>query len=157
MSNSDLLEALRRLKVETGSLACLGCGHEHNCSTLGCAILRAAEEALAAENKHLREEAEKMDYITYYCPDEAGGGQGRTNIDGKELAGPHIALLARCEEVAGLTNADVIRRMTDEELAEMLSSEPSTWERWLAWLQAPVDRTAVREMFRAIREEVEHG
>ncbi len=46
MSNEELLKALGRLKVETGSLACLGCGHEHNCSTHGCAILRAAEEAL---------------------------------------------------------------------------------------------------------------
>lgn len=38
-----LLDALRKLKVETGSLACLGCGYEHNCSTQGCAILRKAE------------------------------------------------------------------------------------------------------------------
>ena len=38
-----LLDALRSLKVQTVSLACLGCGHEHNCSTEGCAILRHAE------------------------------------------------------------------------------------------------------------------
>lgn len=38
-----LIEALEHLKVETGSLACLGCGYEHNCSTEGCAILRQAE------------------------------------------------------------------------------------------------------------------
>ena len=38
-----LLAALRSLKVQTGSLACLGCGYEHNCSTQGCAILREAE------------------------------------------------------------------------------------------------------------------
>lgn len=37
-----LLDALRKLKVQTGSLACLGCGYEHNCSTQGCAILREA-------------------------------------------------------------------------------------------------------------------
>lgn len=42
----SLLDALRDLKVQTGSLACLGCGHEHNCSTHGCAILRKAETAL---------------------------------------------------------------------------------------------------------------
>lgn len=41
-----LLEALRGLKVQTGSLVCLGCGHEHNCSTQGCAIIRQAERAL---------------------------------------------------------------------------------------------------------------
>ena len=28
MTTNDLLEALARLRVETGSLACLGCGHE---------------------------------------------------------------------------------------------------------------------------------
>lgn len=38
-----LLDALRSLKVQTDSLACLDCGHEHNCSTEGCAILRHAE------------------------------------------------------------------------------------------------------------------
>ena len=58
MTTNDLLEALARLRVETGSLACLGCGHEHNCSTHGCAILRAAAdliERLSAENAALRE------------------------------------------------------------------------------------------------------
>lgn len=49
MSNEELMRALGRLKVETGSLACLGCGHEHSCSTRGCAIIRAAEEALRAQ------------------------------------------------------------------------------------------------------------
>lgn len=43
---NDLLGALKRLKVNTNSLACLGCGHEHNCSIHGCAIIRAAVEEL---------------------------------------------------------------------------------------------------------------
>lgn len=58
MTTEELLEALARLRVETGSLACLGCGQEHNCSTRGCAILRAAAdliERLTAENAALRE------------------------------------------------------------------------------------------------------
>lgn len=38
MNDKDLLQALRRLKVETGSLACMGCGYEHNCGVHGCAI-----------------------------------------------------------------------------------------------------------------------
>ena len=53
MTTDELLKALARLRVETGSLACLGCGREHNCSTKGCAILRAAAdliERLPAEN-----------------------------------------------------------------------------------------------------------
>lgn len=40
MRGEDLLAALRRLKVETGSLVCVGCGYEHNCGIHGCAILR---------------------------------------------------------------------------------------------------------------------
>lgn len=51
MKHDELIAALRRLKVETGSLACLGCGHEHNCSTQGCAILREAVEELELQKK----------------------------------------------------------------------------------------------------------
>lgn len=40
MRDEDLLAALRRLKVQTGSLVCLGCGYEHDCGVHGCAILR---------------------------------------------------------------------------------------------------------------------
>ena len=46
MRDEDLLAALRRLKVETGSIACLGCGYEHNCSVRGCRIMRVAAERL---------------------------------------------------------------------------------------------------------------
>lgn len=46
MSLKELITALHRLKVETGSIACLGCGYEHNCGILGCAIIRAATEKL---------------------------------------------------------------------------------------------------------------
>ena len=42
MNLDELLTALSRLKVETGSLACFGCGREHNCGIHGCAILRDA-------------------------------------------------------------------------------------------------------------------
>lgn len=46
MTNEALIQALNRLKVQTGSLACLGCGYEHNCTTKGCRILREAAEQL---------------------------------------------------------------------------------------------------------------
>lgn len=54
MSDRELIAALRRLKVETGSLACMGCGYEHNCGIHGCAILRkmiAWLEKTLAEDK----------------------------------------------------------------------------------------------------------
>ena len=59
MTTYELLQALARLRVETGSLACLGCGREHNCSTKGCRILREAADLirqLSDENTELREE-----------------------------------------------------------------------------------------------------
>lgn len=46
MTIKELITALHRLKVETGSIACLGCGYEHNCDILGCAIIREATEKL---------------------------------------------------------------------------------------------------------------
>lgn len=46
MTYNELYKALNHLSVETGSLACLGCEYENRCSIAGCAILRAAAEAL---------------------------------------------------------------------------------------------------------------
>ena len=57
MEREELLKALRGMMPETGSLVCLGCGHEHNCSLHGCAIIRAAMKEilqLAAENEAMQ-------------------------------------------------------------------------------------------------------
>ena len=43
---NSLLADLKRLKVETGSLACMGCGREHNCGVHGCAVLRESADVL---------------------------------------------------------------------------------------------------------------
>lgn len=48
MNIKELINSLNRLKVQTGSLACLGCGHEHNCGVHGCAIIREAADKLQA-------------------------------------------------------------------------------------------------------------
>lgn len=56
MDFEKTLQALRRMKVETGSLPCFGCGHEHNCGIHGCAILQSAVqhmEMLMAHYDHL--------------------------------------------------------------------------------------------------------
>ena len=66
MTTNDLLQALVRLRVEAGSLACLGCGREHNCSTKGCRILREAADLirqLTAENAGLCKEIEWKDMV----------------------------------------------------------------------------------------------
>lgn len=53
MKDKDLVNAIRRLKVETGSLACMGCGHVRNCGVSGCAIMREAADRIANQNTHI--------------------------------------------------------------------------------------------------------
>lgn len=69
LSLPELLQAIRRLKVETGSLACLGCGYEHDCGIHGCAILRAAEWRLDSSDVapvvRCRECIHHVDYCGY--------------------------------------------------------------------------------------------
>lgn len=63
MKNEDIVKWLRSKKVETGSLLCLGCGHEHNCGIHGCAVMRAAADAmenLQTENAALRRHIETL-------------------------------------------------------------------------------------------------
>lgn len=63
MRDHELINALHRLKVETGSLACLGCEHEHNCGVHGCAIMREAADRIANQSNHiaaLQQEIEKL-------------------------------------------------------------------------------------------------
>lgn len=48
-TRNELLKALGRLSLETGSLACLGCGWEHDCGVHGCAILRGVKAELEEE------------------------------------------------------------------------------------------------------------
>lgn len=57
MTVNELIKSLQRLKVETQSIACLGCGHEHNCGMHGCAIIREAAEWLDDFNAVFNEEA----------------------------------------------------------------------------------------------------
>ena len=57
MKDEGLVSALKELKVNTGSLVCFGCGHEHNCGIHGCAIINAAVAELervkdAARGEH---------------------------------------------------------------------------------------------------------
>ena len=57
MTNEEIVKWLRSNKVETGSLLCLGCGYERNCGISGCAVMRAAADAMEnmqTENAALR-------------------------------------------------------------------------------------------------------
>ena len=46
ISDRELIAVLRRMAPETGSILCLGCGHERSCSIHGCAVLRMAADRL---------------------------------------------------------------------------------------------------------------
>ena len=63
MNYEDIVKWLRSKNVETGSLLCLGCGHEHNCGIHGCAVMQAAADAmenLQTENAALRRQIENL-------------------------------------------------------------------------------------------------
>ena len=63
MTNEEIVKWLRSKKGETGSLLCRDCGHEHNCGIHGCAVMRAAADAmenLQTENAALHQIAEKQ-------------------------------------------------------------------------------------------------
>lgn len=63
MKTDELIKALGRLKVQTGSLACLGCGHEHNCGVHGCAIMREAAVRLNLYEYSLKQVAKERDTL----------------------------------------------------------------------------------------------
>ena len=63
MRDQELVNAIRRLKVETGSLACMGCGHENNCGVSGCAVMREAADRIANQSTNiaaLQQQIEKL-------------------------------------------------------------------------------------------------
>ena len=55
MTTEEVIAALQRMKVQTGSLVCLGCGREHNCGIHGCAILLAAKQELERQAEKIKE------------------------------------------------------------------------------------------------------
>lgn len=46
METQEIIKALRRMAVNTGTLNCLGCGYEHSCGVHGCRVLREAADRL---------------------------------------------------------------------------------------------------------------
>lgn len=78
MRTEEILAALRRLKVEMGSLACMGCGHENDCSVHGCQIVWEAAELIEkltdrcaryAEEIAVLQEREKWVPVTERLPE----------------------------------------------------------------------------------------
>lgn len=55
MNREQVIKNLRRLKVQTGSLACIGCECEDVCSINGCAIIGDAIRILSVSNVYTSE------------------------------------------------------------------------------------------------------
>ena len=109
MTTNDLLEALARLRVETGSLACLGCGHEHNCSTHGCAILRAAAdliERLTAEVADLRKELEWKDMVIALAQKELAKAEAERGALIEQIKERHDCLDCKHNDFCEFDGAD---------------------------------------------------
>ena len=115
MDDKTLLQALRRLKVETGSLACLGCGHEHNCDIHGCAIIREAAErieGLLKNETQLRKE--RRNSCMHYGEDGVCEHFSEPGITSYCVEGPCSAYLPE-----GLTYGDNIKLSGTETPAEI--------------------------------------
>lgn len=109
MTTNDLLEALARLRVETGSLACLGCGHEHNCSTHGCAILRAAAdliERLTAEVAGLCKEIEWKDMVIALAQKEQAKAEAERDALIEQIKERHDCLDCKHNDFCEFDGAD---------------------------------------------------
>lgn len=143
MTTNDLLEALARLRVETGSLACLGCGHEHNCSTHGCAILRAAAdliERLTTEGADLRKELEWKDMVIALAQKEQAKAEAERDalrekvpqwisVDDRHLK-PGTRVLATDGVFVGeayRTSADTWRRYDGIAMRDCIGSVVTHW------------------------------
>ena len=68
MRDQELVSAIRRLKVETGSLACMGCGHEHNCGVSGCAVMQEAADRIANQSTHVAALQQEIDRLRAQLP-----------------------------------------------------------------------------------------
>lgn len=95
ITDKKLIDALRRMAPETGSLICLGCGYERRCYVHGCAVLRAAvgrlEELTAPQpNDPLTlEQLREMDGEPVWCESEhRPDGSGWFLVDASALQ-PH--------------------------------------------------------------------
>lgn len=91
MKDADLIQALKRMGVQTGGLMCLGCGHEHNCGVHGCAVIREAAQRLEELLKY-KAAIDRMGefgqlFVEYEgCPRGAMGRMGDATIQEEALA-----------------------------------------------------------------------
>ena len=68
MTNRELAELLRRVRVETGSLMCLSCGYERSCGVHGCAIMNLAADTLGNSERHVEALQKEIEGLRMQLP-----------------------------------------------------------------------------------------
>lgn len=92
MTTENLIKHLNRLKVQTGSLACLDCKYEDTCGVHGCAIAREAAVRLSLYEHALEQVAKERDTLLVQLK-RLGGCMGCTGH-----MNPEARLCTDCDE-----------------------------------------------------------
>ena len=111
MTTDELFEALARLRVETGSLACLGCGHEHNCGIRGCLILREAAKALKQMSdlvEQLNKEIEWKDMVIALAQRKQTEAEAERDALIEQIKERHACLDCKHNDYCEFDDANVI-------------------------------------------------
>ena len=124
MNKKNLIDALSHLKVETGSLACFGCGHEHDCGIHGCAIIREAVRALQLSPVY---QCQVCDYWgpgdpRCFCRKSPYSGQNMRANDGCS----HCSIDVLAEVTAQLTASEAARADLGKRLEAALAEKGVT-------------------------------
>ena len=111
MTTEEILELLARLRVETGSLACLGCGYEHNCSVHGCQVLREAAKALKQMSdlvEQLNKEIEWKDMVIALAQRKQTEAEAERDALIEQIKERHACLDCKHNDYCEFDDANVI-------------------------------------------------
>ena len=90
MEVHEIVYLLNKMAINTGTLNCFGCGHEHNCGTRGCAVMREA--------------ADTLEYLSYMdCPEHA---QTEWRLVDNELPADDTLMLVTCRTKKGVLSVN---------------------------------------------------
>ena len=101
VSNQEIAEKLWDMAVNTGTLNCLGCGFEHNCSVHGCAVLKQAAELISQPNEPLTlEQLRQMDGRPVWIVEHPDWGHWELSADAEDY------IADRDQDLYGLKHDD---------------------------------------------------
>lgn len=117
MTTENLIKHLNRLKVQTGSLACMDCKYEDACGVHGCVIMREAAVRLSLYEHALEQVAKERDTLLAQLKRLGGcmGCIGHMN--------PEARLCIDCDETFCAWQWNGGAGMTDKQLREREKGE----------------------------------